>query len=1223
MDRSDLFKRYRIGEEIGSEKYESYIVYDRLLERDKRLTIIHKDRVTRFDQVNLATIFDLFSNQNIQSMEYLFDWGFFSCGGIYILRDARSLLRLKQHLFLLEDIGLLVLDILIALFNIHRNNACYGKIDQNSIYYCFNRYSNKRKIHYVLSAVPEAATCFDDQFEKAQREDIRGLGITVLKLISKTEISNTISKEDLARIFDNLYEHGIDKDYVSILIELVESKHDALYYIRKLLDMADNEKYSVLKAVYKEILYSRSPIKHIKVKHLEDLNDTDKRLFIIQGSEGSGKTELLNYISQKYRREGSSILMIDPNSEVSTKIGIYNNIYNYIHSYFPNTELTQTESSYRDLEHQLFYALSLMKDKLKLVMLIDNIEYAEPELKDLIRMVLHAKVPLFITRNTNLELNIDDLAGPSSREIISIIDLGPWNDSQIMELLAVQLAFFTKECINLVFDKLDQYGIKTPREIVSTIFKIYTKTGIYNTDKAELQKLTTSVISGSIAKKSSFDNLNDEYKKLLITIYLYPCEMEKLSDIMSISIEDLTAILSKMKTEGHIHDQNGIFVINEDIICCDTLLKQNLPQISITHGFIAEHLIREAKRTRKYSPLLIAEHLFKAGKKSESAAFYFNAAINYEKNYNFDLAIKYYNIALSLYKNYKKDRSKDKVRKAYQNLFDLYIKRSNFSRALQCLKSLKAGHMEDYDYYKKYADYYHRRGNYKKAISSLNKAKSLINGKNDIPRIISIQTDLTKILIEVGKYEAAYKTINEVLALQKEKGTLENRGYLINLFGIVHMHFGSYDKAEKLLLESAELEKNTKNYLVLPLVYNNLGIIYSIKGDYNKSLVYYERALEISLRINDVSGIGSGYHNIGILQKITGELNKAESYFMKAKIYHERANLKYGLAKDLQQLGSLYTLKGELNRAFSLLKESMRSSEFIYDKDSTAESLEYLGMLYFFLGSYQEAIQSLDEAIEMAEKTRNQKLSVSIHTHKSLVYLDMGNFENAIQSSKTAVFKLKKMKNIKDISLNYAILELCRNYLHTTNDHGNTFRNAKALLENEVKPISKFRITKLYLDYMLSLYYSNFRRESSGREILETNEKDLATQIIGLLGMMKNINISDNSRYYGLYYEFYNSLISVDIKHNKGLSELMSKAVLSLDGCIDKDYSELIWRWEFVLALCYNELEIESSAKQHLAQIVSRLESNRDNLPMPCNSQYINAPFRTVFYERAKKSLRS
>lgn len=1239
MERNDVFKRYSIIEKIDFEKYETYIVYDRLYERNKRLTFLIENDLKKCSISKLTDLFCLFSNQNIKSMEYLFDWGILQDGAIYFVRDARSLMKIKQHSFLLEDLRVMILDILIALFNIHRNGLYYGKVHQNSIYYCFNRYNDQRKIHYVLSALSDNMKFGDNEIEKAQKWDIMSFGITVLRILSKDDIDILLYEENHEKVFENLSEYNIEEDLKDIILGLIDSKHDALYFIKKILDKEEQSKYPELHAIYNEFLFSRFPKRHIPVKNIQNLDDLSNTLFFIEGQEGSGKTEVLNIQSQKLRKKGYALFRMDALSEICTRIGMHNNIFSYIQSYFPGEDLTATRDIPNDIKHHLFYALSVMKEKIKPIILVDDIEYADKELESLIKMFLQSGIPVFITQKfANDHQGYDFIKSLNNIQQV-FISLEKWDKDQIENILSISFPFYSDDIKEYILKKLCSYNIDNPKDIMRIIFQINMQIGLSEFDSGKLLRIITNIISKNLVKRPFYKDLSNIQKDILLILYLYPCDIKRLSIIQKTENHLVLENIESLMREGYIIEKNNIFMINKEFISNNILLNEKKKNVQSIHKKIADYLIADAKKTKKYSPLLIAEHLFNAGEKSDSAAFYFNAALNFEKNYNFDQAIKYYKISLSIYKGFKKKVSREKLKKIYISLFDLYIKRGNLSNALQCLKSMQASGIKDYDYYTRYSFYYRQKADYKKSINYINKAKDIAIRNNDKIQRASIQTDLIKILIEVGKYEKAYNLINEALAYQKENGILEQRGYLLNLLSLVYLQFGSYQKAEKCLLEATEIEKNSKNYLVLPLIYNNLGIINIDKGNFKKALVYYNNALDISLKVNDIIGISREYHNIGALYKIIGDFIEAESYFMKSKIYHERANLKYGKSKDLQQLGNLYTLKGELNRAFSLLKESMRSSISILDKDGAAESLEYLGILYFFLGSYQEAIQSLKEATERAQKTKNIRIMNSVNMNLSLIYLDLGDFTSSMLHARLALDDLKSLQIIRDYYINHAIVDICKNYINLQKDHQLNYadldipsnilerdgqmgyiESIKLLISKEVSPVSRFRMMKLYLDCLISIYYSYIKPHN--QDETDTLSAEFIKGIIDITDTMKYINIIETSKYYNLYYNFYERFAQIAIKKDiKFIANILNSSIDSLKTCIDKDYSELIWRWEYIVALSYYTFENNEKAKEHFANILSRLENNSENLNEPYSDHYINAPFRKAIYDLSRRHL--
>jgi CHAT domain-containing protein len=216
----------------------------------------------------------------------------------------------------------------------------------------------------------------------------------------------------------------------------------------------------------------------------------------------------------------------------------------------------------------------------------------------------------------------------------------------------------------------------------------------------------------------------------------------------------------------------------------------------------------------------------------------------------------------------------DRALQAYQNSLDIYQALGNDQMLTNCLRRLGEtyNYLEEFGLAAAYFDLAIIYGNRSMLSNSLSLAnlyrvaaeveerskEEALNyfiqaqrifeqgGYQDQPNYFSVQINQARLLIDLGKQEAAKELLNRVLAEKNQRGDTDELDIIREYFGAINRHFrlypqalADYQQALQFRLEVFGQHSEEVNY-----AYHNLGQVYQEMGDFALAAKYYQKALQ-------------------------------------------------------------------------------------------------------------------------------------------------------------------------------------------------------------------------------------------------------------------------------------------------------------------------------------------------------------------------------------------
>ncbi|KAJ5559378.1 hypothetical protein N7513_001777 [Penicillium frequentans] len=260
---------------------------------------------------------------------------------------------------------------------------------------------------------------------------------------------------------------------------------------------------------------------------------------------------------------------------------------------------------------------------------------------------------------------------------------------------------------------------------------------------------------------------------------------------------------------------------------------------------------------------------------------------------------------------------------------------------------------------------------------------------------------------EQGKLKEAEEMYQRALAGKEKALGPDHTSTLdtVNNLGLLYKDQGKLKEAEEMYqraLAGYEKALGPDHTSTLDTV-NNLGLLYSDQGKLKEAEEMYQRALagrEKALGPDHKSTLDS-VHCLGNLYSDQGKLKEAEEMYQRALAGYEKA-----LGPDhtstlqtLNNLGNLYSDQGKLKEAEEMYQRALAGYEKALGPDhtSTLDTVNNLGLLYSDQGKLKEAEEMYQRALAGREKALgpdHKSTLDSVHCLGNL-YSDQGKLKEA------------------------------------------------------------------------------------------------------------------------------------------------------------------------------------------------------------------------------------
>ena len=252
-----------------------------------------------------------------------------------------------------------------------------------------------------------------------------------------------------------------------------------------------------------------------------------------------------------------------------------------------------------------------------------------------------------------------------------------------------------------------------------------------------------------------------------------------------------------------------------------------------------------------------------------------------------------------------------------------------------------------------------------------------------------------RLLVEIANAELKSNKFGEAANLcteiiNNENSTSVDKGKCYNFLGIIEIYKNNdYDGALLYFKKAEKLYQDSNIPIRLAQIEMNMGNIYSIKGNGEKAKKYWNKSLELNKSIGNLDQEARLLMNFAMYDFNMQAFEKAiESYQRAASIFTSIGN-KAEEANALGNIGEIYFLTCEYQKSISALFNSKEIFESIQNFNECLESFFLLCRAYHMIGDYVIYERLLNEFEELSSKNSvNAKHKMNLEFLKILLIKD-------------------------------------------------------------------------------------------------------------------------------------------------------------------------------------------------------------------------------------------
>jgi serine/threonine protein kinase len=274
----------------------------------------------------------------------------------------------------------------------------------------------------------------------------------------------------------------------------------------------------------------------------------------------------------------------------------------------------------------------------------------------------------------------------------------------------------------------------------------------------------------------------------------------------------------------------------------------------------------------------------------------------------------------------------------------------------------------------------------------------LIDKIDDKEKRLKLLAEVASAEYELNNYNEAakicQKIINDKMANEIQKGKCFNLLGLISIFkennlGNALNNFElavNYYNNKKLNYKVAQLEKN-------------IGNLYFLKGEHNKAEEYWNKSLDLTLSIGNLEHEAQLLMGFGIYYFDKLNFEKAHEYYNRALSIFVSLGSSGGQGLVKYNMGEVYLLTCEFEKSREAVESSIKIFNNLKNLNEELESLFLFGKLSFIIGDMQNlniTIKAIKEKIKDEKAIDKHKINYDLL--KQLNSIAEGNFEDTVES---------------------------------------------------------------------------------------------------------------------------------------------------------------------------------------------------------------------------------
>lgn len=678
-----------------------------------------------------------------------------------------------------------------------------------------------------------------------------------------------------------------------------------------------------------------------------------KKLVILCGSPGIGKTECLQELYYSYQKESIPVFLWTIRGQIKDWWPEAGRRLWFMCSHSPDPDCKKVVSL---LERALETGDQVCKTRLiaqimsqlPLIFLVDGLDFeTDSEFIKLLSDGYNGQKSLIILTVNPFPGQVGKLEkfiySHPETEKIELIQLQSLSPEQTRKLLEAKLPQFRIR--ERFFDRVWNVSGGNPGLVLAYLKNLWENDGLlYQDGKIISTKSKVSAQEASQTLKTYAEFINSD---------LTQAQRDFLQKISVLGQRlDLAAALDLTGEKIETSYQYLRFLLKEGVLLPHFESEEVKYQFSpplLQKLFYAENSLPERKKLHQRAALYL-ENLRKQGENvpADQIAFHFvQGQQDFEKAYIYSVQAA---------EQALKTLSKREVLNHFENAFQAAGQGGDIRERI-----LKQGQVlrKKAHFWKTIGNFQQARLNYHQLLKLFDKnsqQKILAEAYKDLGDLCRLKNSYRKGMVYLGRAEKIYRALDDKPELAH---TLNNIG---NLYWVSLQ----YEKALEYLNSALELHESLGNLAGAGSTLNNLAGVYLAINQYQKAVQYYQQSLEIHRGLEIPEEISRVLNNLGVVYMYTAEYQPALKSLLESLAINQKTGNLREQVFNLENLGECYQRMGNQVQALQFSQQGLKLAGQIGFTLRKGRILRNLGKSHFQLGEYSLAGEAYQKAYDTA-----------------------------------------------------------------------------------------------------------------------------------------------------------------------------------------------------------------------------------------------------------------
>jgi tetratricopeptide (TPR) repeat protein len=291
-----------------------------------------------------------------------------------------------------------------------------------------------------------------------------------------------------------------------------------------------------------------------------------------------------------------------------------------------------------------------------------------------------------------------------------------------------------------------------------------------------------------------------------------------------------------------------------------------------------------------------------------------------------------------------------------------------------------------------------KEGHYDAAITFLNKAKALLDGKDDRPSRMSLSEALRWLSFcksRLGGFTEGVILARQAMDISRSLGDDAGEADALRRLGHIHFRKGDYNLANEFFEGALQKAQSSGATAIIGLVKLDWATTLSAQGKCKEAEKYLYESIKILKATDDMSELLRAYNNLGSCLTDQNKLEEALEIFQISKAISENVGDEVRKGWSQLNLGSTYNELGRPQEALKDLRSGLKLLEHHEEKAGIAFTHLELGLSYTLTKELDQALKHLEIALGMLVKMELPAELGEVHEALAMVLKETGDKDGA------------------------------------------------------------------------------------------------------------------------------------------------------------------------------------------------------------------------------------